>query len=172
MKTQNTNITGDINQVFSRSGFTLIEVMVALVVMLIGMLGVMGMQYYAVSGNAASREIRIATNLSKQLIEQTKTTPYAILTSNTDTPPVDTAISGQLQFTRRWWVVPNCVGLDLVSDDNTCNNLATSCTNGRPDTTPVPAVSAVRARTCWTDKDGVPHAVTLDTLRWDENVLP
>jgi prepilin-type N-terminal cleavage/methylation domain-containing protein len=32
-------------------GFSLIEAMVALTVMLVGMLGVMGMQYYSITGN-------------------------------------------------------------------------------------------------------------------------
>ncbi len=154
-----------------RQGFTLIEVMIALVILLIGMLGVMSMQYYAVSGNTASREMRIATNLSQAIIEQIKSTPYTNLASGTDLPPAGTAISGGLNFTRSWWVVPDCVGLTLTADNNTCGNLATACTSD-PDGTMVVSVSAVRARTCWTDKYGDNHSVTLDTLRWDENVVP
>ena len=53
----------------SEKGFSLVEVMIALVILLVGMLGIMGMQYYAVSGNATSRELRQATNLGQDMIE-------------------------------------------------------------------------------------------------------
>ncbi len=153
------------------NGFTLIEVMIALVILLIGMLGVIGMQYYAVTGNTASRELRIATNLGQELIEQVKSTRYANLVSNADNPLVGTAISGGVAFTRRWWVVPNCMAIALVNDNNTCQALAANCA-GIPDGAVVMPVSAIRSRACWTDKNGAVHSVSLDTLRWDENVVP
>ncbi len=59
----------------------------------------------------------------------------------------------------------------LTADDNTCGNLAAACTSD-PDGTMIVSVSAIRARTCWTDKSGGNHSVTLDTLRWNENVVP
>lgn len=150
-------------------GFTLIEVMVALVVLLIGMLGVMGMQYYAVTGNAASREMRIATNLAQQIVEQVKSTPYANLASNGDAPILGQAMSGGVNYTRSWWVVPDCVG--LAAGGNVCGGAAPACSSD-PDGGMAVQVSAVRARTCWTDKNGVNHSVTLDSLRWNENVIP
>lgn len=153
-------------------GFTLIEAMIALVVLLVGMLGVIGMQYYAVTGNSASRELRIATNLGEELIEQMKSTPYANLVSGTDNPAVNTTLSGGVAYTRAWWVLADCVSFALAGDDNTCNaNLAPNCTRD-PDGGSAVAVSSIRSRACWTDKNGTTHSVTLDTLRWNENVLP
>jgi len=149
-------------------GFTLIEVMIALVIMLIGMLGVMGMQYYAVTGNTSSREMRIATSMSQDLIEQLKTTPYNNLNAGTDIPVSNITISGNVQFQRGWSVVANCIA--LAADAGTCPPAAV-CTS-IPDGATVSAVSAIRARTCWTDKNGTNHSVTLDTLRWNENVVP
>ncbi len=153
----------------SDSGFSLIEVMVALVVLLIGMLGVMGMQYYSVSGNAASRELRIATNLTQQLVEQMKSTPYTGLGSNTDVPALNVAMSGGVNFSRAWWVVPDCVG--LAAGGNLCAGGAPACTTD-PDGAVAVQISAIRTRSCWTDRRGVAHAVTLDTLRWNENAVP
>jgi type IV pilus assembly protein PilV len=150
------------------NGFTLVEVMIAMVVLLVGMLGVMGMQYYAISGNTSSRELRMATNLSVEMIEQLKSTPYASLASSSDAPPVGTSISGGVAFTRAWWAVPDCVAINFPGDDSTCAGLATACTSD-PDATMAVPVSAIRVRTCWTDKDGLPHSVTLDSIRWDEN---
>ncbi len=151
------------------SGFSLIEVMIAFVVLLIGMLGVMGMQYYSVSGNAASREIRIATNLSQQLVEQMKSTPYVNLASNTDVPVLNAAMSAGVNFSRAWWVVPDCVG--LAAGGNLCAGAAPACTTD-PDGAVAVQASAIRTRTCWTDRRGVAHSVTLDSMRWNENAVP
>jgi type IV pilus assembly protein PilV len=153
----------------SEKGFSLIEVMIALVVLLVGMLGIMGMQYYAVSGNAASRELRMATNLGQDMIESLKSTPYGNLSSNSDTPVSGVAISGGVDFDRRWWVVSNCIAITLAGDDNSCTAMAASCTSA-PGGVTVP-VSAVRARACWTDKTGGIHSVTMDTVRWDKDAF-
>lgn len=157
------------------NGFTLIEVMIAFVVLLFGMLGIIGMQYYSVTGNAASRELRIATNRAEELIEQLKSTPYANIASGTDDPAEDAVISGNVNYTRAWWVIGDCVSLEFQggNDDGTCNPaLAVACTQD-PDAASVVPVSVIRARTCWTDvKTGVNHSVTLDSMRWNENAIP
>jgi len=154
-----------------QKGFTLIEVMIAMVVLLVGILGVMSMQYYSVSGNASSREMRIATGISQQLIEQLKATPYAELASGADPDPVpmnETTISSGIDYTMRWWVITDCVALSLNADDDTCANLAAACFSD-PDTTRIVQSSAIRVRTCWTNKNGSNRSVTMDSLRWNEN---
>jgi type IV pilus modification protein PilV len=155
-----------------QKGFTLIEVMIAMVVLLTGILGVMSMQYYAVSGNASSRDMRIATSLSQQLIEQLKATPYGDLASNSNSDPVpvtETTISGGIDYTMRWWVLGDCVALSLTADDDTCDaGLAAVCSVD-PDTTRIVQSSAIRVRTCWTNKNGSNRSVTMDSLRWNEN---
>ncbi len=150
-------------------GFSLVEIMIALVVLLVGMLGIMGMQYYAVSGNAASREMRLGTNLGQDMIESLKATAYGSLSSSTDTPDSSPAISGGVNFTRRWWVVQNCIALTLSADNNSCDALTATCT-AVPGGVTVP-VSAIRVRSCWTDKTGDIHSVTMDSLRWNENAF-
>lgn len=155
-------------------GFTLIEIMIAMVVLMIGMLGVMSMQYYSVSGNASSRELRVATNLSHQLIEQMKSTPYVNLSTSTDRQVAaadNSLLGGITNFTQAWWVVPDCFNINLTADNGTCTALAAIC-NGDPDGTMAVQSSAIRVRTCWTDRDGTNHAVSLDTVRWNENVTP
>ena len=162
---------------FNTKGFTLVEVLVAMVILLIGMLGIMGMQYSSVSGNAFSREMRIATTLGQELVEMMKSTPYSTIAAwpgDTqyplfDSPPKGSAISGGIQFTRNMWVVPNCIALQITNDDNTCNaTLAAQCN------TTVANVAAIWIRTCWTDKNdpNVIHSVTIPTTRWDESAVP
>jgi len=155
-----------------QKGFTLIEVMVALVVLLTGMLGVMSMQYYAVTGNASSRESRIATGLSQQLVETFKVTSYADLASGNEAtviPVNETTSSGGINYTRTWWVVNDCVALTLTSDDDTCNTGLAALCSSDPDGVELTQTSAIRVRTCWTDKSGSIRSVTMDSLRWNEN---
>ena len=156
----------------TQKGFTLVEIMIALVVLLVGMLGVMSMQYLAVGGNASSRELRVATSLSQEFVEQLKATPYADLASGANTDPVpvaETTISGGIDYTMRWWIIGNCIALSLTDDDDTCDpGLAAVC-SADPDNTIVVPSSAIRVRTCWTDKNGSTRSVTIDALRWNEN---
>ncbi len=155
----------------SEKGLTLIEVMIAMTVLLIGMLGVMAMQYYAISGNAVSRELRTGTNLSYEIIEQMKGTPYGSLATNTDSPPMGQAITGSMQtnppVSRVWWVVPNCSSLG--AGGGTCAAApAPPCATVPDAAVATPDVSAIRARTCWTDSNGTFHSISLDTLRFNE----
>ncbi len=153
-------------------GFTLVEVMIAMVILMIGMLGVMSMQYYAVAGNASSREIRVATGLGQQLVETFKITTYDDLASGNE----DTVISvdeftssGGVDYSRTWWVLNDCVALILTDDDDTCNaGLVAECSSD-PDAGNDTPTSAVRVRTCWSDKNGSDKSVTLDSIRWDKD---
>ncbi len=152
---------------YRNRGFTLIEVMIALVILLFGTLGVMAMQYMAVSGNTASRDLRIATTMTQTKIEDLKATPYSAIASGADTPQTGTALTGGITFTRRWWVVPNCVDIRLINDDSTCsNNINASCLSTLNN------VAAIRVRTCWNDSGGNNHSVTMDTIRRNESALP
>lgn len=168
-KSKDIQLLNTLNIQDAEHGFSLIEVMIAMVVLLMGMLGVMSMQYYAVGGNSSSRELRIATNMSGDLIEVMKSTAYADIGSNTDTPlaVAQTSLSGGVNFTRRWWVVTNCASLN--ANGNTCANTAAPTCATIPDgALPIDA-RAIRARTCWVDKNGGNHSVTFDTVRVLEN---
>ena len=145
------------------NGFTLIEVMIAMTVLLIGMLGVMSMQYYAIAGNASSRELRIATTLSTEMIEQLRGTPFNNMVSGTGTPPVSTTETGGIIFTRTWWVVTNCSQLN--ANGNTCTPGIVPLCLLTPGATATTRVRALRARTCWTDKYGVTHSATMNGSR-------
>ena len=162
---------------FNDNGFSLIEAIIALAVMLIGMLGVMGMQYYAITGNTSSREMRVATTLALESQEESKSMIYAVLQNGSDIPfsSTDPSLTGGLSsFARRWWVVPDCIALNLTANADPCNAaIVASCdANGDPDGTVAVAVPAVRSRSCWQDKNGNFHSVTIDSLRWDESVTP
>ena len=54
----------------NKNGFTLIEVMVALVVVSLGLLGVAAMQGIAIQGNAFAKDVTIATNVNQAILER------------------------------------------------------------------------------------------------------
>ncbi|MEN8262086.1 MAG: prepilin-type N-terminal cleavage/methylation domain-containing protein [Nitrospirota bacterium] len=158
----------------NRNGFTLIEVMVAMTVLLIGVLGVMGMQYFAVTGNASSREMRIATTLNTEYLDQILATPYntmVALGAGTDTPyslpgfggdqASFSAISGGVTFTRSWWASGSCRGLGPAA-----NSLCGPAGAAPPCTINTTApFSMVTTRTCWADKNGINHSVEFNAPR-------
>jgi len=150
-------------------GLTLIEVLVAIAILSIGLLGVAMMQYMAVAGNAFGREMQIATELGQERLEIIKSLPYA----NVTTPASPDSLSdpdpsrfGGLTFTRAWWVQDNCRNMSEVFNPNDPCNSAFNCSVTMPNT------KAIAVRVCWVDKYGGIHSVTLNGIKWDETATP
>lgn len=158
-------------------GFTLIEAMIALVVLLLGMLGVIGMQYFSISGNTSSREIRAATTLAQEALDQSRAIPYADVQSSYSTPYTVKELSlnaGELSYRLRSWVIADCLDINTTIEENPCSDaVVASCVldpddeNGDIVKT---ALSAVRSRACWQDRWQNYHQVTIDSVRWNEEV--
>jgi prepilin-type N-terminal cleavage/methylation domain-containing protein len=70
----------------NEGGFTLIEVMIAILLLLIGLLGVAGVAATIIQANAFSRQVTTATTLAEERMEDLKNTPYASLAGGSDTP--------------------------------------------------------------------------------------
>ncbi len=70
------------------SGFTLLEVMIALVILTIGILGIASMQISAIRGNSHGRQISEATSVASALMENLLAREYA------DACLVDTTADG------------------------------------------------------------------------------
>lgn len=184
----------------NKKGLTLIEVLIAIVILAIGLLGVAVLQYIAIGGNAFGREMQIATKLGQELLEVTRSTSFRNASGNINSifqagnhpTPSDIAFNPLLQnpagsgdpnyepvtraggttFTRIWWVVNNCRNL-TINDPNP--NI--------PVCNPVPPVacaggalmdniSAISVRVCWVDKNGGNHSVTLNGVKWDATATP
>jgi len=64
-------------------GFTLIEVMIALAVLTIGILGVMGMQVHSIAENAKAMSRTRALTMGQDMIERNIETPFASLAVGT-----------------------------------------------------------------------------------------
>ena len=73
-------------QTNNQNGFTLVELLIALVIFAVGILGVATMQTTSIKGNSHARRISEATNVAADRIEQIMSLDYehADLTDDTD----------------------------------------------------------------------------------------
>ena len=69
----------------NKEGFTLVEIMVAIIVLAIGLLSFFALNMAIIKSNVFSKAITYATNLAQEKIEQLKNTPYANITNQTET---------------------------------------------------------------------------------------
>ena len=87
-----------------QSGFTLIEVMIALVILAVGLLALATMQIVSIRSNAFSSEMTYATMLAQSRLEQIRNMDYDDLTpssSTTDTVPASASTKGMAYTVER-----------------------------------------------------------------------
>lgn len=84
------------------AGFTLVEVMVALVVFLIGVLGVGGLLVTTIQANRGATNRTRADELLYEKVEQFQSMPYAAIASGSDVVTVE-----GVSFSREWTTDPN-----------------------------------------------------------------
>ena len=65
--------------IIDRQGFSLVELLVALTVLAFGLLGVLGMQVFAIRSNAFASNMTVAQNLAVQKIEYFKNFAYNVI---------------------------------------------------------------------------------------------
>jgi prepilin-type N-terminal cleavage/methylation domain-containing protein len=72
------------NQLKNAKGFTLLEFMVSLLILVIGILSLGSLQVTAIQGNRGSKNLSTANILAERKMEEFKNTPFAnlVLTSN------------------------------------------------------------------------------------------
>jgi type IV pilus assembly protein PilV len=80
----------------NQKGFTLVEIMVAISIIAIGLLGLVSVTVMVIKGNTFSKTMTTATTLANDKMEQLKKTGYASLASGADT--------AQSIYTRTWTV--------------------------------------------------------------------
>ena len=116
-------------------GFTVVEVLIALLVLLIGMAGMLSLQLTAMKATGFSRHATEASILAEDRMEYLRTAPIASLADSSDQVdargvPDDTAL-----YTRTWTITP-----------------------GTDTTTITVSVS-------WLEQGGEPYTITMSTLR-------
>ena len=85
-------------------GFTLIEVMIALLLLLIGVAGVLSLQMVSVKATGFSRHATEATILAEDKMEELMTISPALLVNGTDIVDSDGVDSATCFYVRAWTV--------------------------------------------------------------------
>jgi prepilin-type N-terminal cleavage/methylation domain-containing protein len=83
-------------------GFTVVEVLIALVVLLIGMAGILSMQLTSVQATAFSRHATEASVLAEDKMEQLRTMPTTALANGTDRVDARGVLDPQGLYEREW----------------------------------------------------------------------
>ena len=97
-----------------QSGFTLIEVMIAVVILAAGILALATMQIVSIRSNAFSTEMTYATMLAQSQFEQFRNMNYDSVVTDTDLIPA-TETSKGIPYTVQW----------TVSDDDPTTDMKT-----------------------------------------------
>jgi type IV pilus assembly protein PilV len=85
-------------------GFTLIEVMIALMILLLGIAGLLSMQLQALRATSFSRHASEASALCEDKMEELRTIPSATLTNGSDQVDSRAVDDSQGLYTRTWTI--------------------------------------------------------------------
>jgi len=119
----------------SQTGFTLLEVLVAIVILTIGLLGTAGLTTGVIRGNHFSKNVTSATAAAQTQLESVKSGGYAYATAANF--PSDTVTMGGMTFTR-----------------------ATTITNSSP----AANMKTVSVTVSWSESNNTARSVNLQTI--------
>ena len=131
----------NIQKVFSKkkvcdnqSGFTLLEVLIAISILTVGLLGVAQMQIMGIKGNYFSGNTTAALSLAEEQMEGLLGTSYInVISGNDGNNPIDETGQAGGIYTRTWVVANNTPITDTktvtvsVSWDNFSHQVSLSC---------------------------------------------
>lgn len=89
-------------QLKNMKGFTLLEVMIALVILAVGLLGLASLQIMAIKGNSYGQQMTVASTMAQNQLEQLRRATGGLTNGND-------AVTDQngITYTRSWTVTPN-----------------------------------------------------------------
>src|SRR3990172_6459986 len=92
----------------NNKGFTLVEIMIAVFILVIALLGLISVTVMVIKGNSFSKTMTAATTLAKDKMEQLKNTGYGSLAGSTDYAKLDSTAqatqTAESIYTRTWTV--------------------------------------------------------------------
>lgn len=96
-------------------GFTVIEVLIALLILLVGMAGILSLQMTSVQATAFSRHATEASVLAEDKMEWLRTQPLTTLATGAEPDPVDSrgVPDPNALYQRSWVVTPAATGVNI-----------------------------------------------------------
>lgn len=91
----------------NHKGFTLVEIMVAMAILMIALLSLVSVTVMVIKGNSFSKTMTTAMTLARDSLEQLKNTGYNSLAGGTDTV-------GSI-YTRTWTVTRDSPAVDMTT---------------------------------------------------------
>jgi type IV pilus assembly protein PilV len=85
-------------------GFSLIEVLIALIILSIAFLGLAGLMIQTTRNNSFGGRITEAATFAQDKLEELRSTPWVAITSGSD----KLSVNG-MDFARNWTIVPNAI---------------------------------------------------------------
>src|SRR3990172_2270351 len=91
----------------NNKGFTLVEIMIAMFILVVALLGLISVTVMVIKGNSFSKTMTTATTLAKDKMEQLKNTSFASLAGGTDYAELDSTVHATqtvppYPYTRTW----------------------------------------------------------------------
>ncbi len=110
----------EMGRIYSREGFTLIEVVIAILIFAVGIIGVAKMQGEAVKGGSFGMQVTDATNLTQNQVEYLMGQSYThtSLTAGTHSSPLSASGTGR-SYTITWVVQNDTPGTGMKQVDVT-----------------------------------------------------
>ena len=96
------------------TGFTVIESMLALVILAIGLLALAALQVNALRGNALSRRMATAVSIAEQRTEQLKNTPFANIQAETISQVTASILNFTMEVTVAHGPLPNTKTVSVI----------------------------------------------------------
>jgi len=84
-------------------GFSLIEVLIAIIILSVSLLALAGLMATTTKNNSSGSHMTEAATFAQDRLEELRTTPWTMITTGSDTRQGATGIV----YTRSWEVVPN-----------------------------------------------------------------
>lgn len=116
-------------------GFTVVEVMIAMLVLVIGLAGILSLQLTAIRATSFSRHATEASLLAEDKMEALRTVPAATLVAGTDTVNAGGMVDAEGLYTREWTITAGG------------------------------ATTAVTVAVTWSEQGSEPYTITMSTLR-------
>jgi prepilin-type N-terminal cleavage/methylation domain-containing protein len=113
-------------------GFTLIEIMIALVILSIALIALAGLQVSAIKGNAFSKRLTTAVSIGNEKMEELKNSSYANIISESATK----VTRSNMNFTRQVMVTNN----SPLPNTKTVNVMVTWSDNSKSHSVPITTI--------------------------------